>query len=288
MSKKTEIDALIRLLDDENEEIVANVTERLISYGEEVIFNLEKSWESSANPLLQERIENLIHKINYKLVASNLKLWLTDSFPDLYQGAEIIAKYHFSDLDSQSLRTSIEGIKQKIWLELNNDLTPLETISVFNHVFYGQLGFSGNYESASGIKDYCINSVLESKKGSSISIGILYIIIAQELNLPIYGVNLFNHFVLTYQKKFIINFKEDNHNDSLFYINPVNKGAVFGRQDIVLYLSNIKKEKKPEYFKAANQKDVIKALLGYIKRNFLNANEDQKADEIEGLIALFD
>lgn len=287
MTKKSEIEALIRLLDDDDETIVANVTERIMFYGEEVVFNLEKAWETSTNPILQERIENIIHLINLKEVSKQLKFWLAESFPDLYVGAEIVAKYHFPDLDAQSLRTSIEGIKQKIWLELNNDLTPLETISVFNHVFYGQLAFTGNYESASSINDYCINHVLESKKGSSISIGILYIVIAQELNLPIYGVNLFNHFILSYQKRFIINFKEDNLVDNLFYVNPVNKGAVFGRQDIVQYLDTIKKEKDKQYFKPAHQKEVIKALLGYMKRYFLNANEDQKAEEIESLIELF-
>lgn len=287
MAKNSEIEALIRLLDDEDESIVANVSERLISYGNTVVFNLEKAWETSLDSVLQERIENLIHLINLNDVTKQLKLWLSDSFPDLYQGAEIVAKYHFADLDSQSLRTSIEGIKQKIWLELNNDLTPLETISVFNHVFYGQLGFTGNYESAQAINDYCINSVFEAKKGSSISVGILYVIIAQELNLPIYGVNLFNHFILTYQKRFIINFKEDNLQDSLFYINPVNKGSVFGRNDINIYLETIKKEKDKKYFQAAHHKEVIRALLGYIKRVFLNANEYQKANEIESLIALF-
>lgn len=287
MTKKSEIEALIRLLDDEDETIVANVSERILSYGSEIVFNLENAWESSTNLILQERIENLIHLINLKEVSKELKFWLAESFPDLYTGAEIVAKYHFQDLDAQSLRTSIEGIKQKIWLELNNDLTPLETISVFNHVFYGELGFKGNFESAASINDYCINHVIESKKGSAISVGILYVIIAQELNLPIYGVNLFNHFILSYQKRFIINFKEDNLNDNLFYINPVNKGAVFGRQDIIQYLDTIKKDKDKKYFKSAHQKEVIKALLGYMKRSFLNANEDQKADEIESLIELF-
>lgn len=287
MSKKTEINALIRLLDDEDESIVENVTERLLSYGEEVVFNLEKSWESSVNEVLQERIENIIHKINFNEVSKKLKHWLLDVYPDLYKGAEIVAKYHYPDLDSESVKTSIEGIKQKIWLELNNDLTPLETVSVFNHIFYSQLGFAGNDTDTRSISDYCINHLVETKKGSPICVGLLYVILAQELNIPIYGVNLFNHFVLSYQKKFIVDFSQDIISESLFYINPVNKGSVFGRQDIVQYLENIKKDKDDVYFKAANQKEVIKSLLGYMKRFFLNNSEDEKAEEMEALIKLF-
>lgn len=288
MSKKSEINALIRLLDDEDETIVENVTERLLSHGEAVVFNLEKSWEGSVNSILQERIENIIHRINFNEVSKKLKYWLLDDYPDLYAGAEIIAKYHYPDLDSLAIKASIEGFKQKIWLELNNDLTPLETVSVFNHVFYGQFGFSGNDTAARSINDYCINHLVETKKGSPIGVGILYVILAQELNIPIYGVNLYNHFVLSYQKKFIENFAQDAVSESMFYINPVNKGSVFGRQDIVQYLESIQKDKDKLNFKPASHKEVIKSLLGYMKRFFLNASEDAKAQEMEALKMLFE
>ena len=157
MSKKTEIKALISLLDDEDDVIVNNVSNKLLSYGEQVIFNLENSWEKTVNPIVHERIEEIIHKIQFKTIYNSLENWLRDPFPDLYKGAEIVAKYQFPDLDSESTRNIVEGIKQKVWLELNNDLTPLETINVFNHVFYGYLGFKGDYKSKVDVSDFCIN-----------------------------------------------------------------------------------------------------------------------------------
>ena len=54
MSQNTEIQALISLLDDEDEAVVENVTNKLLSYGETVIFNLETAWETNVNPILQE------------------------------------------------------------------------------------------------------------------------------------------------------------------------------------------------------------------------------------------
>jgi hypothetical protein len=99
MSKKTEIKALISLLDDEDEAIVENVSNKLLSFGEEVIFNLENSWEKTINPLVHERIEGIIHEIQFNLVYKALKNWLRDPFPDLFKGAEIIAKYQYPDLE---------------------------------------------------------------------------------------------------------------------------------------------------------------------------------------------
>lgn len=288
MSKNAEIKALIYLLDDDDETVIKAVTERLLTYGDEIVFNLEQSWESTVNVVVQERIESIIHQINFIEISKKLKYWLLDDFPDLYTGAEIVAKYHFADLDTESLKTSIEGIKQKIWLELNNDLTPLETVSVFNHVFYGQLNFSGHKVEALNISDYCLNHLIETKKASPITVGILYIILAQDLNIPIYGVNLTNHFILSYQKKFIVDFSKDNIDASMFYIDPINKGTVFGRQDITKYLKVIGKEKDSVYYKPACHKAVIKSLLVYMLGFFERTKQLQNATEIHSLIALFD
>lgn len=43
-----------------------------------------------------------------------------------------------------------------------------------------------------------INTVIESRKGNPLSLSLLYSVIAESLDLPIYGVNLPNHFVLAY------------------------------------------------------------------------------------------
>ena len=61
-----------------------------------------------------------------------------------------------------------------------------------------------------------INAVLESKKGNPISMCVVYMLIAQKLKLPVYGVNLPSLFVLTYKK-----------GDEQFYINAFNKGLNF-------------------------------------------------------------
>ena len=287
MSKKTEIKALISLLDDEDDVIVNNVSNKLLSYGEQVIFNLENSWEKTVNPIVHERIEEIIHKIQFKTIYNSLENWLRDPFPDLYKGAEIVAKYQFPDLDSESTRNIVEGIKQKVWLELNNDLTPLETINVFNHVFYGYLGFKGDYKSKVDVSDFCINHLLETKKGASITLGILYVFIAQELNLPIYGVNLHRHFILSYQIRFIEKFDQNYSTESMFYINAMNKGIVFEREEIKSYLKKMEKEVEDKFFSPASNKEVINELLSYVWHYFKSNKQEDRAAEIEQLRNLF-
>ncbi len=287
MSKKTEIQALISLLDEDNEVILKNVTQKLLSYGEEVVFNLENSWEQSMNPIIHERIEDIIHQIQFNSVYQQLKIWLKDPYPDLFKGAEIVSKYQFPDYDTANIRNIVAGIKQKIWIELNNYLTPLETINVFNQVFFGILSFRGEYKLNHDISGYCINHLIETKKGTSITLGILYIIIAQDLNIPIYGVTLYRHFILSFQKGFIEDFNIDNSSQSLFYINAMSGGVIFQREEIKVYLKKMKQKNEIKFFSPASNKELIKELLYYIWNNYTNAKQQKKADEIEKLRSLF-
>ncbi len=63
-----------------------------------------------------------------------------------------------------------------------------------------------------------INQVLESKKGNPISLAAVYMLIAQKLKLPIFGVNLPNLFVLIYKSE-----------ELNFYINVFNRGVIFSK-----------------------------------------------------------
>mgnify|MGYP006209865135 FL=1 len=54
---------MISLLDDPDQDIFKQVSKELISLGNEVVPMLEEAWETSFDPVMQERIENIIHKI---------------------------------------------------------------------------------------------------------------------------------------------------------------------------------------------------------------------------------
>ena len=68
MKNLAEINALVKLLDDPDEEIYQQVQEHLLIYGNEVITYLESAWEQSLDTLLQERIENIVHTIQFNNV----------------------------------------------------------------------------------------------------------------------------------------------------------------------------------------------------------------------------
>ena len=136
-----EFKALITLLDDNDNEVFTHVSDKLFSLGLEGIPMLESAWETSDNQLTQHRLENLINKIQFSNVKDRLSKWIETGGSDLLEGALIVARFQYPELDELKITQKIQAISKNIWIELNPALSPLEEAHVINHVFFQLHGF---------------------------------------------------------------------------------------------------------------------------------------------------
>lgn len=281
MENLAEISALVKLLDDPDEEIYQHVQERLLSYGNEAVTYLESAWEQSLDSLLQERIENIVHTIQFNNVKEDLNLWYQSGAFDLLQGALVINRYQYPDLDEQAVINQIEDIKREIWVGLQYEMSSIEKIKLINHIFYNQYGFSGNTKNHHDPQNSYLNQVLESKKGNQISLAIIYATLAQKLDIPVYGVNLPQHFILGY----IDESNAEKEYGVLFYINAFNKGAIFGKHDVDQFLRQLNLEPQPGFYSPCSNTEIIRRII----RNLISAYENLgAADKVEELKQLQD
>jgi regulator of sirC expression with transglutaminase-like and TPR domain len=272
MNNSTEIYALVKLLDDTDPEVFAHVEKRLVEYGHEVIEYLENVWEQSLDTTLQQRIENVVHQIQFNNVKEDLNLWYQSGAFDLLKGALIINRYQFPHIYEKKLINQIEEIKREIWLSLQYEMSSIEKVKLINHVFYNVYGFRGNTTNHTDPQNSYINQVLESKKGNQISLALLYSTLAQKLDIPIYGVNLPQHFILGYLDE---TKKDDQEFSVLFYINAFNKGAIFGKHDVDQFLRQLHLEPLPGFYTPCSNVEIIRRVI----RNLISAYENQGALE---------
>jgi regulator of sirC expression with transglutaminase-like and TPR domain len=261
--------AMILLLEDPDEQVFSEIRGQLLSMGNEVIPALENIWESTFNNTLQSRIEDIIQKIQFNSTSEELKLWAATGGIDLLQGTILISRYQYPDLDEEHIRNQIEMIRKDVWLELNPNLTAFEKVRVINHILFDVYHFTGNTSNYHAPQNSYINNVLESHRGNPLLLSILYSCIAQGLNIPIYGVNLPEHFILAYRDEFIIRDSDDEEEPILFYINPFSKGAVFSRREIDTFLKQLKLEPNRIFYESCSNVEIIKRQI----RNLITAYE---------------
>jgi len=288
MQKTAEIKALISLLDDPDENIYNSIEQKLISYGNDVIINLEEAWQQNEDPLFQERVENIIHRLQYDQVKIQLHKWAIEGGQDLLQGAILLSRYFYPTLDLSQILTPLQQIRTYIWLEFNNSLSASESVNIINHHLFGKYHLQGEVNFMQDVTLCFLNKLLQSHKGNPYSLSLLYLIIAQQLHLPIYGVNLFAHFILCYTNEEIKDFTVSNKNKIIFYINPFNKGDLFNKSEIDKYLQRIDKNAMPEYYEPCNNVETMYAYIKHILFNFELNQMNDKAKEMRELLQILD
>lgn len=261
-SDNPELKALITLLEDPDEEVFSHVSRHILEQGPTAVPALEKLWEVTTDEQLQERLEWLIQYIQTSLVEKNLETWVAGGGDNLLEGALHVARLQYPEITYAELYRVLDDIRQDIWLELNPHLTALEKVRIINHFLYDIYKFSPNTLNFYAPQNSFINQVLESRKGNPISLGIIYICVAQMLEIPIYGVNLPRNFVLAYRDEFA------SPDAILFYINPYNRGIVLGRREIDLFLQQLSIEPQPSFYEPCTNNDILQRLLLSIIQSF--------------------
>jgi regulator of sirC expression with transglutaminase-like and TPR domain len=267
--------ALISLLDDEDTEVFSHVEKEILSLGEDIIPILEKEWENNFNPVVQKRIEDLIHTVHFELLKGRLQKWKDDGGIDLLEGMWIMATLQYPDLEFKKLKSDIEQIYYETWLELKNDMQPFDQVKILNNVLFTKLKFSANTKNFHSPANSMLNIVLETKKGNPISLCVIYLLVAQKLKIPIYGVNLPNLFILTYKEK-----------DTQFYINAFNKGLIFSKADIDNYISHLNLAPLDIFYEPCNNIDIIKRVLRNLIVSFEKMGDNDKVDEVKMLLGM--
>jgi len=298
MAEQKQIEALVSLLDDSDEEVVQHATDQLLSYGRDVLPLLEGIAFEKINAQHLEKIEDIKRKIHLEEVKQSLRKWATDGGQDLFEGAYLMAFYRYPEIERESLNRKIDRIKLDLWVELNKDLTPLEKVKKVNYILYNVYRFRGDADDYHSPDNSYLNTVLDNRKGNPISLAIVYAIICQRVGMPVFGVNLPQHFVLAYKDH--DTFPDESsiqgydylepsaEGKTLFYINAFNKGTVFSRWNIDQFLKQLSLEPEESYYEPCSNIEIIKRVCRNLIYSYENLSDTQRSEEIGELLAVLE
>ncbi len=291
-----EIHALISLLDDTDQEVVAHVTDKLLSYGEKALPLLEDRYLAEAQSPLQGKIHQIIDRIQQTGLHDNLLQWAKTGGHDLFEGIYLIARFRYPELNKQTLNNQLDKIKLDAWLELNFQVSAFDKVRILNYILFDLYQYKGNTEDYHAPDNSFINRVLETKKGNPISLAIIYSIVAQRLGIPIFGVNLPQHFILAYKDETHLrrssSFKSaaflqyNLPGEILFYINAFNKGTVFSRWNIDQFLKQLNVKPQVFYYEPCSNIDLIMRVIRNLIYSYEKLEDHLRVESLKELLTL--
>ena len=271
-----EIKALISLLDDP--EIAPQIQTRIQNLGESIIPFLEESWEETLDPRQQQRLEDLIHELQFDGLKQRLRTWRESGTDNLLEGMWLLNSYQYPDADLQALNRAIEQLRFEAWTQMRPAMHPADQVQVLNHVLFRTHKLAANTKNFHSPANSMLHLVLESRRGNPLTLCVIYLLVAQRLMLPVYGVNLPNLFVLTY--------RPTNPHIESFYINCYNRGLTLARTDIENYVTQLNLPPNDIFFEPCSHLDIVRRALRNLQLSFEKLQEPAKATEVGELLAI--
>ena len=187
METLTKISALIKLIEDPDEQIFSQVRNEMLSMGSMVIPDLENALISAPNEDSVGRITEILNDIQIENLCQSFELWIQTEEQDLLELMILIEQIRDFNFPKQEIIERIAQLKMDVWLELNDNQTILEQIKIINRIFYLKHEFSPDEKEPHAFHNYFIHSVLNTKKGNDTTLGLLYLYLAQSQNISLWA-----------------------------------------------------------------------------------------------------
>ena len=215
--------------------------------------------------------------------------WKKLNSRNLYQGLIVLAKFQYPRLDLRNVSDIINKIRQDLWLEINDNLTALEKVRIINHLFFDVYNFKGDSQDYYAPENSFINDVLMRRKGNPLNLSAIYSIIAQSVNIPIYGVSMPRNYMLVYVEKLYSQSVEFvDTGDVLFYINPFNRGEIHSINDIKNYIRRIKLEPKNDYFLPCSNVITLQRSVSNIIGIYEKLGDEAKTEDYRKILTVLE
>lgn len=243
--------ALISLLADEDVRVLHTVWEHLMEIGPPALAYLREASEDS-DPRTRMRARHIMQRIQAEELEERFaKIAAADDMAfSLEEGVYAIARIEYLDLDRQWFASQLDAIAEELRGRIAGLVDPREIVQAMNAHIFEELHFTGNSADYYNPDNSYMNRVLERRVGIPITLSALLLLIAERLDLPIYGVGLPGHFLVKY---------DDGERE--IYIDPYNGGRMLTRKDCAQYLTGAGYYFKEEYIATSTSRDIVVRIL---------------------------
>lgn len=287
MKTTQELQAMISLLDDPDDLVYDQIKSELLTRGRPALPELENAIiQNTCGPIIKKRIREVIKTIKFEETAAALNQWMSREDKEIIDAMCIIGRYQYSGINEEVIYSTIDEFVRYLSVEMKEYNTAYEKIKVINRLLFKDFGLTGNTDNYFALENCFINKLIETKMGNPISLSALYLTIARRAGVPVYGVNLPHHFILAYLDQDSPLGLAEMQNRVLFYINPFNKGIVFGRDEIEEFLRQLDITPVPAHYKPCMAGEFIRSYLNNIISTCKKEGYDRKAEEYRQMLKL--
>jgi len=192
-----------------------------------------------------------------------------DSEVDLARAALLVARHFYPQLDVQTYLGRIDQIAEDVRDHLGNESAPLILLQEVGQTLFVRHGFRGNREDYYDPRNSFLSDVLDRKKGSPLTLGILLLEVGWRLGLPVEGVNFPGNFLVRFAGE-----------EVRLLLDPFDGGVIWFEdqaQDLLDRGYGGLVRIRPDFLRTATRRAMLVRLLTNLKGVYLGREDHPRA-----------
>jgi regulator of sirC expression with transglutaminase-like and TPR domain len=197
----------------------------------------------------------------------------------LARAALYIAQTAYPYLDIDIELQILTDMAQQVAARLPASRYPLVIVRTINDYLYGELGFTGNIRDYYDPRNSFLNDVLARRTGIPITMALVYLEIARQIDFPMIGIGMPGHFMI-----------RPDFEDSEIFIDAFNQGEILFAEDCRQKLMDIYQQDIPQLSPAlvplVTKRQFIGRMLNNLQVIYLDRGNLAKALLIKDLLSI--
>lgn len=274
-ASESKIDALVRLLGDDDEKIVAVAWENLEQIGAAALPRLEAARAASGDERVRMQSGSFLCEWRRREVFRSYVQFCRQAEVDLEQGVFLIAASEHPEEDMAPCVAVLDRYARVLEKRLATARSTEEAVQRINHLLFAEMGFRGNAQDYYNPENSYINSVISQRKGIPISLATVYLLVARRLGVPVSGVGMPQHFLL----KYLEGGRET-------FIDAFRKGRLYTVRDCMEICETAGVAFQEEHLAASSDRDILLRTLGNLLRIYVKAEDRRRSERIAAMVKL--
>ena len=275
MSATRELFALYSLLDDPQASVQTAVRERILALGEDAVQGLRELTKDHGN-LHQEIVRDLVNEIRSTTALRRLGREFDgpEEPVDLEEGAFILSKFGFPEISTAVYQRRLDDMAADIRVLAGGRAAPLDIFMKLRSYLFSDLGLIGNREDYYNPNNSYLNKVIDYRKGITITLSVLMLVLAQRLGVKLNGIGMPMHFLVQY-----------DDGSRMFFVDAFNSGIIITRDQCRLMLSSSGIRLTPEMLTPVTTRDIIERMWRNLYLAYQQQADNEEAARVGEILA---
>lgn len=271
-----EREALLSLLDDTSPKVRRALLARFAQLGAASALFLGAVSRGS-NRVLGRHALFFLEELHFSDPVAEFRDYIRSLSYELESGALLLARTANPHLDVGHCCRTLNQIAERCRELIIEPSSAREKCRVLNRVLFHELGFHGNVENYTDPRNSFIDQVLERRTGIPLSLSMVYLLVAERLDLQLEPVGLPGHFIVGCFA-----------NELPFFIDPFDRGVFRDGDEIfdLLRANNIKP--KPTDLSPTPVREVLCRSCRNLVNHYTAAGEPSRAKLFAGFVDDFE